>query len=357
LKVRVLIVGPSLDILGGQAVQAQRLLNGLANSPHVEVAFLAVNPRLPGPLHYLQLIKYVRTVVTSISYAISLLLRVPRVDVIHAFSASYYSFLLAPLPALVAARLFGRRCILNYRSGEASDHLANWPLSRRLIARVPNLVVVPSGYLVRVFADFGIKAAAIPNFVPLESLPYRSRTNFRPVFLSNRNLEALYNVACTLRAFRRVQDEFPEARLIVAGDGSQRSSLEALCATLKLQGISFVGKVTTEKMGALYEQCDIYLNSPNIDNMPSSILEAFACGLPVVTTDAGGIPFIVEHGCNGLMVAVNDSDAMARSILRLLGDQALAIRLATAARAECEQRYVWSKVQAAWENCYLKLSA
>ena len=80
-----MIVGPSLDILGGQAVQAQRLLHGLANSQRVEVAFLAVNPRLPGILRHLQRVKYLRTVLTSIAYGISLLRRVPRADVVHAF--------------------------------------------------------------------------------------------------------------------------------------------------------------------------------------------------------------------------------------------------------------------------------
>ena len=356
MRVRVLIVGPSLDILGGQAVQAQRLLMGLASSQKVEVSFLPVNPRLPGPLRLLQSIKFVRTVVTSIAYWASLLWRVPRVDVVHAFSASYCSYLLAPLPALLAARLFGRPGILNYRSGEAADHLMNWPLSRRSIASVPNLVVVPSGYLVSVFAAFGIAAQAIPNFVPLDSLPYRQRTRVRPVFLSNRNLEPLYNVACTLRAFRIVQNRFPDAQLMVAGDGSQRDELEAMCQGLCLQGVSFLGKLNSAEIAALYDRCDIYLNSPNIDNMPTSILEAFACGLPVVTTNAGGIPYIVEDGRNGLMVAVGDSEALAHAALRLLDDQTLCVQLADDARAECESRFVWSKVKIAWEDCYLRLS-
>src|SRR5215813_11485244 len=89
---RVLMAAPSFDILGGQAVQAARLLDRLREEPGLEVGFLPVNPRLPGVLRKLQAIKYVRTVVTSIAYVGSLLARVAKYDVIHIFSASYFSF-------------------------------------------------------------------------------------------------------------------------------------------------------------------------------------------------------------------------------------------------------------------------
>src|SRR5215217_4131800 len=98
--VRVLIIAASLDILGGQAVQAQRLIQRLQNEPSVEVSFLPINPRLPGVLRKLQSIKYVRTVTTSILYWLKLLKHVRKYDVIHIFSASYLSFLIAPTPAI-----------------------------------------------------------------------------------------------------------------------------------------------------------------------------------------------------------------------------------------------------------------
>src|SRR6202166_761863 len=142
-RTRVLIVGPSMDILGGQAVQAKRLLDGLAGSHVVDARFLAINPRLSGPFRALQKIKYVRTVVTSIAFIATLVRGVPRADVVHVFSASYYSYLLSALPALVVGRAFGRATILNYHSGEAEDHLANWSVSRRSVTAFSSLVVVP----------------------------------------------------------------------------------------------------------------------------------------------------------------------------------------------------------------------
>lgn len=355
--VRVCLVGPSLDILGGQAVQAQRLLAGLSESERLSVSFLPVNPRLPGPLRALQRIKYVRTVVTSLAYIASLVAAVRRHDVIHAFSASYWSYLLAPFPALLIGRLFGRGTVLNYRSGEAADHLRHWPLSTRTMRWFASRIAVPSGYLVKVFGEAGLPALAIANFVPIETLPYRRRDPLRPLFLSNRNLEPLYNVQCTIRAFARVQQQVPEARLVVAGDGSERDQLAALVQQLGARHVSFVGRVRPEEMGALYDAADIYLNSPNIDNMPGSIVEAFACGIPVVSTDAGGIPYVVAHEENGLLVPCNDDAAMAAACLRLLEEPGLALSLADAGRRQCEARYVWPAVRRQWEALYVELAA
>jgi glycosyltransferase involved in cell wall biosynthesis len=354
--VRVALVGPSLDILGGQAVQVQRLLSRLSSVPSLSVEFLPVNPRLPGPLALLQRVKYVRTVATSVAYVASLLRRVSRYDVVHAFSASYWSFLLAPVPAMVVARMLGRRVVLNYRSGEADDHLGRSAVARRLV-KLADAVVVPSGYLVGVFEKHGLAAHSIVNFVEIERIPYRERNVPRPVFLSNRNLEPMYNVGCVLRAFHRVQQRVPDASLVVAGYGSQAMELQALSATLGLRNVSFVGRVRPEEMPALYDAADIYLNAPDIDNMPNSVIEAYAAGLPVVTTNAGGIPFIVEHERTGLMVERGDDEALATQALRLLDEPGLAARLAATARETCLTRYVWPAVREEWERLYHTLTA
>ena len=185
-KVRVLMVAPSFDILGGQSVQAARLLDRLSEESSLEVSFLPINPRLPGFLRYLKKIKYVRTVVTSIVYIATLLLRVYRYDVIHVFSASYFSFVLAPTPAILIGRLFGRKVLLNYHSGEAEDHLRRWRRSAIPTIRLVDVVIVPSEYLVRVFASFGLEAHAIHNLIDTRQFRFRNRVPLRPVFLSSK---------------------------------------------------------------------------------------------------------------------------------------------------------------------------
>src|SRR5215208_6720671 len=127
--VRVCVVAPSPDLVGGQARQAELLVRGLRDDAGIAVGFIPHNPRLPGPLMALQRVKYVRTVTTSVAYWALLLMRLWRYDVVHVFSASYWSYLLSAFPAVAIGKLFGKRTLLNYHSGEAEDHLANWPLT------------------------------------------------------------------------------------------------------------------------------------------------------------------------------------------------------------------------------------
>src|SRR4029450_373626 len=203
------------------------------------------------------------------------------------FSASYSSFLLAPLPAMLAAKALGKPVILNYRSGQAPDHLSRSAIARWAIARVDRNIV-PSQFLVDVFRGFGIKASIIPNIVDLDRFGFRQRSTLRPRIVSTRNFEALYNVACTIRAFRLVQDRWPDAALTLVGGGEQDAELKDLVARLGLRHVEFTGRVPPEQIAGCYASSDIYVQTPNIDNMPTSVLEAFASGLPVVSTEAGG---------------------------------------------------------------------
>lgn len=349
--VRVLIIAASKDILGGQAVQAERLIEGLREEPSLSVSFLPINPRLPGALRRLQAIKYVRTVVTSLYYIMTLLVRVRRYDVIHIFSAAYFSFVLAPTPAILIGRLYGKRVVLNYHSGAAEDHLTRWRRTALPTIRLADVIVVPSRYLVDVFSRFNLRARAIFNHLDMERFRWRERSPLRPVFLSNRNLEAHYNVGCVLRAVALIQKRFNDARLTVAGDGSCRAELEKLARELELKQTEFIGLVTPEKMVELYDAADIYLNASDVDNMPLSILESYASGLPVVTTDAGGIPYILTNEETGLLVRRNDHEALAAAALRLLENPGLASAMTTRALEECRQ-YTWPVVRDAWLELY-----
>ena len=354
-KVRVLIAAPSLDILGGQSRQAVRLMEGLKREADLQIGFLPHNPRLPGFLRVLQRIKYVRTVSTTLFYLVLLLLRVRKYDIIHVFSASYYSYSLSAAPALLIARLFGKKSILNYRSGEAEDHLATWKSAVPSI-RMADQIVVPSGYLVDVFARFGLRARAINNIVELDRFTFRERSPLRPIFLTSRLLEPLYNVPCVLRAFAIIQQNYPEARLTVAADGFLRAELEQLARDLKLRNCDFIGFVSFDDMPALYDAADIYLSATSIDNMPSSITESMACGLNVVTTDGGGaIPYIMTNEVTGLIVNSDDHEALAREALRLLDDNDFALQLAHNAH-QASKKFTWPYIRDEWLDLYRKLS-
>ena len=352
--IRVCILAPSLDIFGGQARQAVRLMDGLRKESTLQIAFIPHNPRLPGPLKFLQQIKYVRTVVTSLYYWGLLLTRLWKFDVVHVFSASYYSYTLSVMPAILIGKLYGKKVLVNYRSGEADDHLRNWKLTAVPVLRLADMIIVPSGYLVDVFAQFGLRARPIFNVVELDAFAFRDRFPIRPVFLTSRLHEPLYNVPCVLRAFAIIQQKFPDASLTVAGDGWMRPQLEELARELGLKQTTFVGRVAFEKMPALYDSADIYLTATDLDNMPGSVIECLSSGLPVVTTDAGGVPYIVTHEETALIVPRGDHQAMAASAIRLLEDNDLALRLSRNGLESC-RRFTWPAVRDEWLRVYSEL--
>ncbi|MFL5615337.1 MAG: glycosyltransferase family 4 protein [Gemmatimonadaceae bacterium] len=349
----VALVAPSLRILGGQAVQADLLLRAWENDPDVAARLVPINPVPPRALAPLVRIKFLRTILTQLLYWPMLFRELRRADVVHAFSASYYSFLLAPLPALLVSRLFGRAAIIHYHSGEAPDHLRRSGIARAALGRT-DANVVPSSFLGAIFARFGLHAEIIPNVIDLTQFRFAPRRPLRPRLISTRNFEQLYNVGCTLRAFAAVQARCPDASLTVIGSGSEESRLRALAGELGLRNVTFLGRVPPDAMSRAYAAADIYVQTPNIDNMPVSILEAFASGLPVVSTNAGGVPAILEDGVQGLLAPVGDHEAIARQILRLLDDQALANRLTAAARASCEA-YTWEAIRDQWLALYRRL--
>jgi len=354
-RLRIALVAASLRIIGGQAVQVQRMLDGWASDPDVDAWLVPINPLPFKPFRWLLRVKFVRTIVTELCYLPLLIRELRRADVVHVFSASYTSFLLAPLPAVIVAGLMRRPVVLNYHSGEAPDHLRRSAIARLVMKRWVDTVVVPSTFLRDVFATFGIAAQVVPNTVDLTRFAYRVRDPLRPRLLSTRNFEPLYNVPCTLRAFARVQSRYPEASLTLVGGGSQERALRALADELRLRNITFSGRVDPSEIHRYYADADLYVQTPAIDNMPLSVLEAFASGLPVIATQVGGVPAILTDGVHGVLVPAGDDAALAGQVIKLVEEPAYARRLAAAARETCAV-YEWPVVAAQWLAAYRSVS-
>ena len=173
--------------------------------------------------------------------------------------------------------------------------------------------------------------------------------------MSNRILEPLYNIDCILRAFQIIQSKYADAKLIVAHEGFDRERLEKVAQGLELHNVEFVGLVPHARIAELYDSVDIYLNSPNLDCMPGSLIECFASGLPIVSTNAGGIPYIVEDGQTGLLTVLNDHEAIAEKAMLLLESPDLAKQIIENGRREAE-KYSWNHVREKWLNLYEKMS-
>jgi glycosyltransferase involved in cell wall biosynthesis len=353
-NISLLVIGPSMDILGGQAVQVRRLLGILEDVEGLDVTFLPINPRPPRPFLWVLNIRGLRTIVTFAQYIVRLAWTIPQHEVLHIFSAGLTSYALWTVPALLIGRLWRKKIILNYHDGQGDQHLREWRTAKPTIALADRLVT-PSGFLVDVFRNHGMQARSIVNIIDTSRFIYRKRRKLRPIFMTNRILEPLYNVECILRAFSIIQKSYPDATLTIAHDGCSKPSLEKMALELKLENTRFIGRVPHERVTELYNAADIYLTSPNIDNMPVSLLECFAAGLPIVATKVGGIPYVATDRESALLVDINDHEALAARSIELLENPDLVEHI-TNGGLEAVKRYDPAPVREQWSALYRELA-
>jgi glycosyltransferase involved in cell wall biosynthesis len=356
-RLRVAIVAPTLHYVGGQSVQADLLLRYWAGDPDVQASFIPVDPQFPAGLRWVRRVPALRTVVRAPFYLAGLWRGLRDADLVHIFSASYSSFLLAPFPAWMVAKIRGGRkgksTLINYRSGEARDHLRRSPIARAVLKRA-DCVVAPSGYLVDVFREFGLHAEVVPNIVDLSQFSYRERGPLRPHLVCTRGFHPYYCIDVVVKAFAQVQKAFPEAQLDLVGSGPLESEVRQLVSDLKLSGVNFCGVASREQIGKYYDQADIFVNASRLDNMPVSVLEAFASGTPVISTSPEGMRYLVEHGRTGLLSEPGNAHELAENVLSVLRDPQLAKRLTSNAFAE-SRRYRWDSVREQWLRVYREL--
>lgn len=240
--------------------------------------------------------------------------------------------------------------MINYRSGECRDHLQKSSIARRVLKGTDRLVV-PSGYLVDVLKEFGLTARAVPNIVDLSQFSFRVRRPLRPHLVCTRGFHPYYCIDVVVRAFAEVRKVYPEAQLDLVGGGPVESEIRDLVRDMKLTGVNFTGVAARDQIGRCYDQADIFINASRLDNMPVSVLEAFASGTPVVSTEPESMRYLVDHGRTGLLSPPGDAHALAQNVIQLLQNPELAERLAENAWQEF-QRYSWPIVRKQWLDVY-----
>jgi glycosyltransferase involved in cell wall biosynthesis len=348
--IRVCIVAPKY-MTGGQAIEARTIVRGFAEDPEVRVELQPIDPRIP---ELLGRIKGVRTLARMPLFYAGLIRRIARADVIHVCTAAFSPFLLTTTPAILLGRIMGRRVIVNYRDGRAADHLPSRFV--RWVLRQAHSIVFPSGFLRDVFRGFGLEGEVVYNVVDTSRFRFRARTPLRPILISSRLLERLYAVENTLRAFAIVRVSHPDARLIVIGGGDQEEFLKGIVQKEGIAGVEFYGAVPHETVADWNDRADVFVNSSREDNMPHSIIEAFSSGLAVVTTNAGGIPYIVEHERNGLLVEPDQPEKLAAAVLEVLARPELARAMIEQGQRDCTERYSWNAARRHWAALYRRLT-
>lgn len=267
------------------------------------------------------------------------------VDVFGERAFVYESF------AIGCARLLRRRVIAVLHNGMLPDFVRRWPRWTKFILAHADVVVTPHEYLREQLTPLGIRIdGVIPNFIDLERYTFRKRSGLAPRFLYLRGMHAIYNPEMALRAFALIQAQYPEATLTMAGrDGAELPRCRAMVMELSLRNVSFRGVVSKREIATLAEDHDIHLHTNRFDNMPVTILEMWASGLPIVGTNVGGVPHLVRDGMDAILVPSEDHRAMAAACGELLSRPELAVRLSVNGRARAEA-LTWPRVKPLWDQ-------
>ncbi len=252
-------------------------------------------------------------------------------------------------------RRAGKRYVLTLHGGNLPDFARRWPRRVAALMRSAAAVTSPSGYLRERLSAWRSDIRIVPNALATRDYPFRLRKPARPTIAWLRAFGRLYNPGLAVRSLARLAAAVPEAKLSMRGGDRADGSLEAAraeAATGAAAGrVEIGGPVPKRDVPSWLDAHDVFVNTSSVDNNPVSVIEAMACGLCVVSTDVGGVPFLVEHETSGLLVPPDDADALARAVERIVRDPDLAARLSSNARRRAESAD-WSKVLPVWEDVF-----
>ncbi|MCX2837507.1 glycosyltransferase family 4 protein [Salinimicrobium sp. MT39] len=235
--------------------------------------------------------------------------------------------------------------------GELPTRLENSPKVSKKVFEKAFLNVAPSLYLNTVFQQKGFfNVQYIPNSIHLENYPFKERNQLRPRLLWVRAFAEIYNPLQAVKVLELLLPDYPDAELCMVGpvkDDSWQNCIRY--SRLHSLPVRFMGRLPKEEWIALSKAYDIFLNTTNIDNTPVSVIEAMALGLPVVSTNAGGLPYLITADIDGMLVPPNDPELMAEAIKNMLKRPEHSLERTRAARKKVEV-FDWERVKVLWKE-------
>lgn len=183
-------------------------------------------------------------------------------------------------------------------------------------------IICPSKYLKRCFDNKNYTIKVIPNYIDLKMYSFKIRKEIKPQILWVRSLHNSYHPEMAIHVLEKIRKIYPDAKLCMVGPVKNNNIMDELIrliSRLNLQHyITFSGQLSKKEWIKLSEKFDIFINTTHIDNTPVTLLEAMALGLPIISTNVGGIPYLIDDGVTGLLIDPNDSDQMAGKINELI---------------------------------------
>ncbi len=259
----------------------------------------------------------------------------------------YYAFIISQL-----ARLISINYIPILHGGNLPARLDSSNFMSGLIFKNSYKNISPSIYLQQEFSNRGFRSEYIPNSIHIKEYDFKERQHLSPKILWVRAFDKTYNPLLAVKVLNLVKKQFENAKLCMVGPTKDGTFEEVQLLVDKLnltENIKFTGVLKKEDWHKLSADYDIFINTTTIDNMPVSVIEAMALGLPIISTNVGGIPYLIKNKENGILVSANDEQEMANAIINILNNPDEANRLSLSARLFSEQFDI-EKIKVQWYN-------
>ena len=253
-------------------------------------------------------------------------------------------------------RRASRPFVLTLHGGNLPAFAGRWPHRFRRLVRSAAAVTTPSRYLLEQVKSYREGMVLLPNALDLGRYAFSLRREVRPSLVWLRAFHEIYNPVLAPRVLARLSD-LEGSRLVMAGpdkgDGSLQRAKHAALQLCVADRVFFPGRIQKDEVPDFLQKGNIFINTADVDNTPVSVMEAMACGLCIVSTKVGGIPYLLEHGHDSLLVPPDDPEAMAAAIRRIILEPGLSEKLSRHAREKAES-FDWSRILPQWEELLIK---
>ena len=233
-----------------------------------------------------------------------------------------------------------------------------WRVGRLLSSA--RAVASPSAYLCRSLAAARRNVNVIPNGIEIIRYSFRARRNPKPRLVWMRALHRIYRPDLAIEVFERLYRDDRSTSLTLIGpdkfDGSRETLDRRASSSSGKSKITYLGPIQKSAVPSELSKYDIFLNTSEIDNTPVSLIEAMACGLCIVTTNVGGVPDLVTHEKEALLVNAGDPESMTNAVRRILREPDLAEHISTQARKKAET-FAWGLVLDRWESVFTEIGS
>ncbi|WP_395063654.1 glycosyltransferase family 4 protein [Flavobacterium sp.] len=271
-----------------------------------------------------------------------------KVNYIIIDTYSTFGFYYALITSQVA-RIFNTKYIAILHGGNLPVRLKKSPFLCDLIFKNAYLLVAPSGYLLNAFKDkYPTNLLYIPNTIQLDNYTYREPIFDVPKLLWVRSFSKIYNPKMAIDVVYNLKKTHPNAQLCMVGPDNENLIDECIeyAKNLNVQ-VKFTGKLLKSEWIELSKEYNVFINTTHFDNTPISVIEAMALGLPVVSTNVGGIPFLLSNNETALLVDDNDATSMTRAIIEIFENDNLAKKISHNSRFLVES-FDWKQVKQKW---------